>query len=191
MGGNRWKHLIYADITGRRVRAFPLLREFGDAKAQHHAYNHAQRTVIRKHQAAVLMIVWSSLAGGSVARFGPAPSLAALVVLLFLSIWLHRKSRVLIEAELEAYLLERATRCHACGYNLIGNQSGRCPECGTAFSDEHRRLISRWAELSDANLNPPPPATDNDDSGRDAAPGGLLHEHHRDHRTPPRSPTGQ
>ena len=61
MGGNRWKHLIYADITGRRVRAFPLLREFGDAQAQHQAYNNAQRAVMRKHQLTVLIIVMLSL----------------------------------------------------------------------------------------------------------------------------------
>jgi|GEM_PF-3207564 len=191
MGGNRWKQLIYADITGRRVRAFPLLREFGDAKAQHQAYNSAQRAVMRKHQLTVLIIVMLSLMGGTVARFGTVPSMAALVALIAVSFWLHRKMSVLIQGELQHHLHDRATHCHACDYSLIGNESGRCPECGTALSDEHRRLISRWAELSDANLNPPPPATDNDDSGRDAAPGGLLHEHQRDHRTPPRSPTGQ
>ncbi|HKQ47230.1 MAG TPA: hypothetical protein VJZ71_04070 [Phycisphaerae bacterium] len=24
--------------------------------------------------------------------------------------------------------------CHSCGYNLTGNVSGRCPECGTPVS---------------------------------------------------------
>lgn len=29
-------------------------------------------------------------------------------------------------------------RCHQCGYDLRGNQSGRCPECGERFSpDSH------------------------------------------------------
>ena len=27
-------------------------------------------------------------------------------------------------------------KCDGCGYNLTGNVSGRCPECGTAFSRE-------------------------------------------------------
>ena len=26
--------------------------------------------------------------------------------------------------------------CHKCGYNLTGNVSGRCPECGTPVKDE-------------------------------------------------------
>jgi hypothetical protein len=27
-------------------------------------------------------------------------------------------------------------RCQRCGYNLTGNVSGRCPECGTAVKRE-------------------------------------------------------
>jgi len=32
--------------------------------------------------------------------------------------------------------------CLKCGYNLRGNVSGRCPECGSALPDEQRRALS-------------------------------------------------
>ena len=34
--------------------------------------------------------------------------------------------------------LARAGRCQTCGYNLTGNTSGICPECGTAIAAEAR-----------------------------------------------------
>ena len=33
--------------------------------------------------------------------------------------------------------------CLACGYNLKGNVSGRCPECGSLRDDLPRRLLGR------------------------------------------------
>ena len=42
---------------------------------------------------------------------------------------------VLVPTLASAFLLRkhgrRPGRCRACGYDLTGNQSGRCPECGT------------------------------------------------------------
>jgi len=34
------------------------------------------------------------------------------------------------------------TPCAACGYELFGNESGVCPECGTAISDGRRSACS-------------------------------------------------
>jgi hypothetical protein len=36
----------------------------------------------------------------------------------------------------------RGIQCVACGYNLTGNVSGRCPECGTTIPDHIQDVIS-------------------------------------------------
>ena len=36
------------------------------------------------------------------------------------------------------WLRRRAGRCVTCGYSLIGNKSGRCPECGDHFRPRKR-----------------------------------------------------
>lgn len=182
---NRLQQLIYSDFTGRRVRAFPLLREFGDAKSQHDAYNHAQRTALRKHQVIVFVVVCLSLAGGLATQLGTTASLVALAVLLTTCVWLSHRFKQFVEVELRQYFFDKNTHCHHCCYSLIGNTSGRCPECGMAIPDDHRRLINRCLELSDANLNLPPCATDNDDSECNAASGGQANERPNNDRTTP------
>lgn len=37
-----------------------------------------------------------------------------------------------------------AGHCRSCGYNLTGNVSGRCPECGCAVSEKRRVVRSSW-----------------------------------------------
>ena len=61
-------------------------------------------------------------------------------------------------------LVTPKSECEACGYNLFGNTSGLCPECGTPVhgSAEARRLLSirifdalrtakpeKWADVSE------------------------------------------
>ena len=51
---------------------------------------------------------------------------------------LRAERDAVIEKEIEPLVLERDRRyppghCLKCGYNLTGNVSGVCPECGTAF----------------------------------------------------------
>jgi hypothetical protein len=41
--------------------------------------------------------------------------------------------------------LECDDSCPACGYDLTGNVSGICPECGTAISKEHSELLAAKA----------------------------------------------
>jgi hypothetical protein len=42
----------------------------------------------------------------------------------------------LIEAHLRKAPLDSTPRCRTCGYNLTGNLSGTCPECGMAMPDK-------------------------------------------------------
>lgn len=42
----------------------------------------------------------------------------------------------------------QATRCGGCGYNLTGNLSGTCPECGLAIPDRIKKLIASLAPCS-------------------------------------------
>lgn len=52
---------------------------------------------------------------------------------LVLACWYRRRGR----RKLRAYLAERGFPiCLACGYDLTGNVSGRCPECGTLTQRE-------------------------------------------------------
>jgi hypothetical protein len=40
-------------------------------------------------------------------------------------------------------------RCANCGYNLTGNVSGRCPECGTFVPESVRRRLAQSTESDD------------------------------------------
>ena len=55
---------------------------------------------------------------------------------LCLPLWLPL-AVVLLPTLASAFLLRRHARrpghCPACGYDLTGNVTGRCPECGTAL----------------------------------------------------------
>jgi hypothetical protein len=48
---------------------------------------------------------------------------------LALGIYINRRKR----------LARDGPRCTECGYSLVGNVSGRCPECGTAISKDLRK----------------------------------------------------
>lgn len=101
---------------------------------------------IRPHQAVVGAAMLAGILAGAVVAYrmlallgaygdwmiilGTATlsSLGAAVALLALAFWYHRRGR----RKLRAYLAERGCPiCLACGYDLTGNISGRCPECGT------------------------------------------------------------
>lgn len=57
---------------------------------------------------------------------------------LFIPYWLTIVTETLIGACLPAWMLHRRVReglCVRCGYNLTGNVSGVCPECGVQVPD--------------------------------------------------------
>jgi len=43
--------------------------------------------------------------------------------------------------------LQPVNQCHACGYNLTGNTSGRCPECGSEILNSEQRRVEALAQL--------------------------------------------
>lgn len=45
------------------------------------------------------------------------------------------------------------TCCEGCGYDLTGNVSNVCPECGTPISDRIRERISRGEPSADGTIN--------------------------------------
>jgi hypothetical protein len=57
-----------------------------------------------------------------------------------------------------ATLRLRPTQCRQCGYELHGNVSGVCPECGTKIADDQLELIRdssspRWSNKDDEESN--------------------------------------
>ena len=59
------------------------------------------------------------------------PKNSVLAVLLTCIVILsYLLSRLLHARIVYRHVLDDAPRCEGCGYNLTGNRSGRCPECG-------------------------------------------------------------
>ncbi len=42
-------------------------------------------------------------------------------------------------------LATQSPDCKSCHYNLTGNESGICPECGKAIPEEQRQLLTQNA----------------------------------------------
>jgi len=144
-----WNKLLYSDITGYRIRAYPELSQFGDAKAQLKAYALAESAASRSKKLvfflanAIPTFMFVVLCGLTIylRRVGPIIWVCGTLVCIVTSYPLIRLHQKLLRHELRR-LLNSALYCKKCDYNLMGNESGRCPECGTAITEEDRRLIS-------------------------------------------------
>lgn len=44
--------------------------------------------------------------------------------------------------------MSRGNACRRCGYDLRGNESGKCPECGTPVTRERERVLNRVKRIS-------------------------------------------
>ncbi len=85
-------------------------------------------------------ISWKILGCGSqdlitycVVGFGIAEHAMIGVVIASSVILSYLASRLLYACMIFHRVLDETPRCDCCGYNLTGNRSGRCPECGTSF----------------------------------------------------------
>ena len=83
----------------------------------------------------VVLLVASALVYGDV-TFGPPSSSTDALVFVFFPLWLLGGGAVILlvsvsvlRRRMEEHLLPG--HCKECGYNLTGNVSGVCPECGT------------------------------------------------------------
>lgn len=73
--------------------------------------------------------------------------LAVQVGLAILALWMARSARARFIASRDA------TRCRDCGYSLVGNTSGVCPECGTRTQHDER------VGAPNQSARPAPPST--------------------------------
>lgn len=82
---------------------------------------------------ALLVLVFAWVAASRIQRaYYPHPAFAILVMdVVVLTIWL---ASMRMRKCPEGY-------CESCGYNLTGNVSGICPECGTTTNSSVRRMI--------------------------------------------------
>jgi len=67
---------------------------------------------------------WFDAVGNASSGRVHVPIWAMLVPVAALTAWLWRRER------------PRPNHCCLCGYNLTGNTTGRCPECGSPCPDE-------------------------------------------------------
>ena len=71
-----------------------------------------------------------------VLRFGIAEDVTIAFLIAFIVILSYLASRLLYACMIFQRVLDETPRCDCCGYNLTGNRSGRCPECGTPFDEK-------------------------------------------------------
>lgn len=90
----------------------------------------AVETTICKAQSIIVIVPGGPCLLPSITRFGRLatqisfPLWIPLLAFLLPTIWLWRRGR----------LGDHSRRCHQCGYDLTGNTSGRCPECGQVIA---------------------------------------------------------
>ena len=68
--------------------------------------------------------------------FGIAEDAMLGVVIASIVFLSYLASRLLYACMIFQRVLDDTPRCDCCGYNLTGNRSGRCPECGTPFDEK-------------------------------------------------------
>lgn len=149
--------LLHKDVTGERLREYPELKEFSDDRRRHKAYTAAIKEVAKRNHfplIARLAFFGFCIVGFTTMGAFRAPDIfmrrtaaVALCVYILLELWIYRWAIPRVREELRRMLDSSAGSCRHCDYALIGNTSGRCPECGTAIPADQRRLILSQAEL--------------------------------------------
>ncbi len=82
-----------------------------------------------------------------VVGFGIAEDVTIAFLIAFIVILSYLASRLLYACMICRRVLDETPRCDCCGYNLTGNRSGRCPECGTPID---ARLLTKDDQCSAA-----------------------------------------
>lgn len=136
----------------RRLRRYPVLAEFADEARGQRAFSAAQRTVTRKPRYLVVrLLVMLTLFGVLTLHafnlLGNGYCALVCGLLLIILDLEFRRQRPRMRMELQRLLRHDQLHCHECDYSLIGNTSGRCPECGTDIPTDQRRLISNRYDL--------------------------------------------
>ena len=152
-----WSKIAHKDVTGERLQEYPELREFPDHSKRHKAYTSAVKEVARRSRTPI--VVRFAFLGGCILSFGlmdyfrfsdrfmKTVAGIALCSYIFLEWRLYRWAIPRVREELRRMLDSTLANCRLCDYSLIGNISGRCPECGTDVPADQQRLISARTEL--------------------------------------------
>lgn len=149
--------ILHKDVTGERLREYPELKEFPDDRRRHKAYNAAIKEVAKRHHfplLARLAFFGFCILGFTAMSTFRAPDMfmkrtaaVALCVYILLELWIYRWAIPRVRRELRRMLDKHASCCRQCDYALVGNTSGRCPECGTLIPPDQLRLISTRSDL--------------------------------------------
>ncbi|HPF39876.1 MAG TPA: hypothetical protein P5081_01875 [Phycisphaerae bacterium] len=154
------RDLLNTDLTGRRLDRYPELRQFEGAAQQSAALATATRAFRGRHpwmafKPFVYVVLYVTLhvvprmfaAWALITFLQPLVMLGFLIVVVLVEHHLGRWAVPHIRAELRDLAWRRSTNCEDCGYSLVGNTSGRCPECGVRISAEQQRLIAAQIAL--------------------------------------------
>ena len=81
-----------------------------------------------------LFVLWDKLVASVPSRWSLHLMLALYLISFGIAVWFTRRD---IRRRLRAQLARKGVPiCIPCGYNLTGNESGVCPECGTKVTKE-------------------------------------------------------
>lgn len=130
---------------------FPELSHFPDRAARDAAFSSAKLRVIRAKRRWILLVAAMSGVGLAIALLGLGLKIVfgtnvawlgsfAGPLTLLVWVWVANIAfRRPIQRDLREQLVARGVPiCLACGYDLRGNTSGRCPECGSPPSRDGR-----------------------------------------------------
>lgn len=207
-----FSNIVYKDVTGERLQCYPELAEFPDHRERHRAYTTAVTQAARQSSLPIVVRLGfflpcvAGFAGSSALRIPhdlTRPSAAIALCGYILLEWrLYRWAIPRVRRELRQMLDRRAANCRACNYRLVGNTSGRCPECGTPIPADQRRLISiRYdfgleidpdlgveCKKQQAGCSPPTPPPQADRKSRQSPPGRPSEGQIAANPTPPNRP---
>lgn len=123
---------------------YPELRNMNDENARRHCLRTARNRLVNALRWQLLIaylipvVVVIALTAGISIWYRFLWMLIGLQLALALFLYIHRHQ---FNNYLRETIKELTDCCTSCGYDLTGNDSGTCPECGTSIPPETQKAI--------------------------------------------------
>ncbi|HPF39878.1 MAG TPA: hypothetical protein P5081_01885 [Phycisphaerae bacterium] len=150
-----WNDILCSVLTGWRPREFTELAKVKTpyeqtrilCQAEHHAFGRSVLFRLLPLVSIAALVIFLPGLGGV------TPFLLGFFLLGPLSLALNHVRRKATHRELRRLLLEDIL-CDGCDYDLTGNTTGRCPECGLESSPEQQHQLEIRAERGVPEVEP-------------------------------------